>query len=118
MGTLFMQNLPLLGFTALAFVGGIMLNVQIYKMTLIDAKARGMKYPRFWGIFNMGGNNGSANVLLYLIRRRKYPVLQMSEEENLEIEKRKKNAGVALLFLVVGILGFLFIFLGGPELLL
>lgn len=42
---------------------------------------------------------------MYLIGRRKYPIINISESEKKELERRKKAAGVGLLFLVTGIIG-------------
>jgi hypothetical protein len=64
---------------------------QIYQMTVIDATARGLKHPKFWGVFTMSGNN-SSGLLMYLIGRRKYPIVNMSESNSKELEKRKKGA--------------------------
>ena len=58
---------------AIALVGAICTAWQIYQMTVSDAKARGLKHPKFWGFWAMNGNN-SSGLILYLIGRRKYPV--------------------------------------------
>ena len=79
---------------------------QIYHMTVIDATARGLKHPKFWGVFTMSGNN-SSGLLMYLIGRRKYPIVNMSESNSKELEKRKKSAGVGLLFLAIGVIGII-----------
>ena len=42
---------------------------------------------------------------MYLIGRRKYPVIRLSEETRREIESRKKRAGAGLVFLAVGMMG-------------
>lgn len=73
---------------AVMLVGGIETVYQIYRMVLIDAAARGLKHPRFWGFFAMSGNN-SGGLIMYLIGRRRYPVLHMSDDDKKEIEKRK-----------------------------
>ena len=44
---------------------------------------------------------------MYLIGRRKYPIVNMSESNSKELEKRKKSAGVGLLFLAVGVIGMI-----------
>lgn len=87
--------------SAVVLVGSLTVVYQIYHMTIIDAKARGLKHPKLWGVFTMGGNN-SGGLLLYLIGRRKYPILELSETDANEIEVRKKAAGVGLLFLAIG----------------
>ncbi len=82
---------------AVALVGAFCVVFQIYQMTVIDATARGLKHPKFWGVFTMNGNN-SSGLLMYLIGRRKYPIINMSENDAKELEKRKKSAGVGLVF--------------------
>ena len=89
---------------AVALVGAFCVVFQIYHMTVIDATARGLKHPKFWGIFAMGGSD-SSGLLMYLIGRRKYPVIRLSEETRREIESRKKRAGAGLVFLAVGMMG-------------
>ena len=91
---------------AIAIVGAFCVIFQIYQMTVIDATARGLKHPKFWGAFTMSGNN-SSGLLMYLIGRRKYPILNMSESSAKELEKRKKAAGVGLVFLAIGIIGII-----------
>ena len=89
---------------AAAFVGVSCVVFQIYQMTVIDATARGLKHPKFWGVFTMSGNN-SSGLLMYLIGRRKYPIVNMSESNSKELEKRRKSAG--MLFLAVGVIGMI-----------
>lgn len=75
---------------AVALVGAFCVVFQIYHMTVIDATARGLKHPKFWGVFTMSGNN-SSGLLMYLIGRRKYPIVNMSESNSKELEKRKNQ---------------------------
>jgi len=89
---------------AVALVGGFETVYQIYHMTVIDATARGLKHPRFWGLFAMSGNN-SSGLLMYLIGRRKYPIVNMAESDRKNIERRKKSAGAGLFFLAIGAIG-------------
>ena len=90
---------------AIALVGAICTAWQIYQMTVSDAKARGLKHPKFWGFWAMNGNN-SSGLILYLIGRRKYPVQNMSIEDQAKIETRKMAAGAALVFMTLGAIGF------------
>ena len=90
---------------AIALVGAICTAWQIYQMTVSDAKARGLKHPKFWGFWAMNGNN-SSGLILYLIGRKKYPVQNMSIEDQEKIETRKKAAGAALVFMTLGAIGF------------
>ena len=89
---------------AVALVGAISIMYQIYKMTVIDAKARGLKHPKLWGLLATNGNN-SNGMILYLIGRRKYPIINMPETDHKEIETRKKIIGVGLIFLAIGAIG-------------
>ncbi len=89
---------------AIALVGSFEIVYQIYRMTVIDATARGLKHPKLWGFFAVGGNN-SSGLLMYLIGRRKYPVINMTENDRENIERRKKSAGIGLIFLAVGAIG-------------
>lgn len=77
---------------------------QLYKMTVIDAEARGLKHPKLLGMLAMNGNN-SSGLILYLIGRRKYSVLHMDQVMQKNMEKRKKAAGAGLAFVVVGAIG-------------
>lgn len=91
-------------FLAIALVGAFETVYQIYRMTVIDAIARGLKHPKLWGIFTMNGNN-SSGLLMYLIGRRKYPIINMTDTDMENIEKRKKSAGIGLIFVAVGAIG-------------
>lgn len=91
------------GMTGFAFLltGAAAVVYQIYRMTVLDAAARGMKHPKLLGFLVMGGNN-SSGLIMYLICRRKYPILDMPDASRSEIERRKKIAGVGLVFLATG----------------
>ena len=91
---------------AIALVGGIETVYQIYRLTVIDATIRGLKHPKLWGLLASNGNN-SSGLLMYLISRRKYPIINMSENNAKELEKRKKSAGVGLVFLAIGVIGII-----------
>lgn len=82
-------------------LGAFTLAYQVYKLTSIDARCRGLKHPKLWGLFSLSGNNGSGGLILYLIARRKYP-LQITETEQAEMNSRKKRAGVSLIFIAIG----------------
>ena len=55
-------------FVFIILLGAVNLSYQVYKITELDARCRGLKHPKFWGIFSIGGNSGSGGLLLYLIR--------------------------------------------------
>ena len=89
-----------------ALGGGFEAVFQVYHLTVIDATARGLKHPRFWGFFAMNGNH-SGGLLMYLIGRKRYPVMNMSESSAKEMERRKKSAGAGLAFLAAGVIGII-----------
>lgn len=90
---------------AAIIVGALHVGFQLFKITSLDAETRGLSHPKLWGLLATSGNN-SAGLIMYLISRRKYPVINMSEEVIHEIESRKKRAGVGILFLALGTIGF------------
>lgn len=98
---------------AALIVGSFSCVYQIYKLVQVDAECRGLKHPKLWGLFAASGN-GQSGLLLYLIGRRKYPILSMSDKQRQLIGARKKRFGVGLLFLSVGaIVCVLSMFLSG-----
>lgn len=91
-------------FGAAAVVGAIETVYQVYQLTVIDAAARGLKHPKLWGLLAANGNN-SSGLLLYLMGRRNYPVNVMDSKQLVIMEKRKKAAGIGLVFVAVGAIG-------------
>nr|WP_072537218.1 hypothetical protein [Anaerococcus mediterraneensis] len=81
---------------AVFLVGAFILQYNIYQMTQIDAKARGLKHPRLLGVLNISGNNGNAFLLAYLIGRKKYPIQNISSKDLAELESYKKKSLLAL----------------------
>lgn len=82
-------------------VGSFFCVYQLYKLVQVDAECRGLKHPKLWGLFSVAGN-GQSGLILYLIGRRKYPVLSMSEGHRDDMARRKKRFGVGLAFLALG----------------
>lgn len=91
-------------FAAVAIVGAMETIYQIYQVTVIDAAARGLKHPKLWGMLAANGNN-SSGLLLYLIGRRKYPRNAIDIKQLQLMDKKKKAAGIGLVFLAVGAIG-------------
>ena len=91
---------------AVTLVGAAAVSWQIYCMTVIDAKARGFKHPKFWGLFTMSGNN-SGGLVMYLIGRRNYPVQNMNDGDREELERRKKAAGAGIVFMAAGLVALI-----------
>ena len=79
---------------------------QIYKLIVLDALARGLKYPRLWGLLATNGNN-SSGLLLYLLRRRQYPIKDIDDHQRTLMNRRKKSAGIGLLFMGIGTIGLI-----------
>lgn len=86
------------------FIIAVIIVYHIYKMTELDARSRGFKHPKLWGLFASGGQNGEG-ILLYLIGRRKYPSA-MTEAQKSDMEKYKKNIGISLVFLIIVSIAF------------
>lgn len=83
----------------LVLLGAVTLAYQVFRMTSIDAKSRGLKHPHFWGMFALSGE-GSGGLLLYLLGRRKYPS-NMSMGDRASMDSCKKKAGVSLILLAL-----------------
>lgn len=86
---------------AMVIVSSFFCVYQLYGIVKTDAECRGLKHPKLWGFFAISGN-GQSGLILYLLGRRKYPILHMTQEQELSMEKGKKRFGICLLFLVLG----------------
>lgn len=87
---------------AVFLVGGVFSTYQLYKLVQTDAACRGIQNPRLWGVLAAGGNNQSG-IILYLIHRRRYPIINITNEQRAFMDKCKKKFAVGLIFLVVGV---------------
>ncbi len=111
MGHLYIVSAALGG--AAVLVGSFFCVYQLYRLVQVDAECRGLKHPRLWGLLAASGN-GQSGLLLYLVGRRKHPVLSMSKEQKDCMGRRKKRFGVGLLFLTLGaVICVLSMLLGG-----
>ena len=99
-------------FIAIYLIGVITVVYQIYKITIIDAKARNIKHPKLMGLLATSGKS-SEGLIIYLLNRKKYPIKQISDNELNEINRRKKISFVSILFIVIGAIGFVFCLLTG-----
>ncbi|WP_455684358.1 hypothetical protein [Thomasclavelia sp.] len=93
-------------FGAIIAVGAVFFLYQLYNVIVIDAKTRGLKHPHFWGFLSMGNNTGGG-LILYLIRRRNCPIIDITEKDKQEISRRKKATGIGLCFITFGTIGIL-----------
>ena len=73
----------------------------LIKITVIDAKVRDIKHPKLMGLLATSGKS-SEGIILYLLHRRKYPIKNITKEEQYEIDRRKKIALVGIIFMIVG----------------
>lgn len=96
----------------MVLLGVFSLMYQVFKLVVLDAESRGLKHPKFWGIFSLGGNNGSGGLLLYLIGRNKYPSATTDEAKRIVIS-RKRKVGLSLCFIAIGTIGLTFVALFG-----
>ena len=94
-------------FIAIYLIGVVATIYQIYKITVIDSKARGIKHPKLMGLLATSGKS-SEGIIFYLLHRRKYPIKNTTKEVQNEINRRKKIALVGIIFMVVGAIGFVF----------
>ena len=99
-------------FIAIYLIGVITVVYQIYKITIIDAKARNIKHPKLMGLLATSGKS-SEGLIIYLLNRKKYPIKQISDNELNEINRRKKISFVSIIFIVIGAIGFVFCVLTG-----
>jgi len=102
-----MKYILLAIFIAIYLIGAVATIYQIYKITVIDSKARGIKHPKLMGLLATSGKS-SEGIVLDLLHRRKYPIKNINKYEQNEIERRKKIALVGIIFMVVGAIGFVF----------
>lgn len=92
---------------AVFLVAGFILQYNIYQMTKIDAKARGLKHPKLLGLLNISGNNGNSFLLAYLIGRKKYPVQNISNSDLKELELYKKKSQLILFINISAVFVFI-----------
>lgn len=96
----------------MVLLGAVTLGYQIFQLVVLDAESRGLKHPKFWGIFSLSGNNGGGGLILYLIGRNRYPS-HMTDAVRKICNSRKKRAALSLCFIVIGTIGLIFIALFG-----
>lgn len=94
-------------FIAIYLIGLVATVYQVYKITVIDSKTRGINHPKLMGLLAASGKS-SEGIILYLLHRRKYPIKNISKEEQNEIERRKKIVLVGIIFMIIGAIGFVF----------
>lgn len=96
----------------MVLLGAVTLGYQVFQLVILDAKSRGLKHPKFWGIFSLGGNNGGGGLVLYLIGRNRFPS-HMTDADRKISDSRKKKSALSLCFIATGIVGLIFTALFG-----
>ena len=74
----------------MVLLGAFTLMYQIFKLVVLDAESRGLKHPKFWGIFSLGGNNGGGGLILYLLGRNRFPSNMTNTAKELFVSRKKK----------------------------
>lgn len=97
---------------AAVLLGAFTLMYQVYQLIILDAESRGMKHPKFWGIFSLGGNDGGGGIILYLIGRKKYPS-HMTDDIKEVFNSRKKKVILAWSCIMISTVGLICINLFG-----
>lgn len=75
--------------TATILVSMIFILRSVYTLVSIDAKRRHIKSPKMWGALSLLSNN-SSGIILYLIKRRNYPIIEFDDNINQIMLKNKK----------------------------
>ena len=70
-------------FIAIYLIGVVATIYQVYKITVIDSKARGIKHPKLMGLLATSGKS-SEGIILYLLHRRKYPIKNITKEKKIK----------------------------------
>ena len=96
-----MEKYLLAAGAAVLMVGGVFSIYQLFRLVKTDAVCRGLQHPKLWGFLSISGNN-QGGLILYLIARRKHPIISMTSEQKTLIESCKSKIGVGLIFLVTG----------------
>lgn len=84
---------------------GLALIINIYRLVYLDAKSKGIKKPKLWGLISAGAQNGSG-LILYLFKRRGYEN-SISKEDLKTMDKIKKRIGYILCGELIGIITFI-----------
>lgn len=98
-------------FAVVIFTSSIGVAYNLNRIAYIDALSRGIERPKLWSFIAIGGNNGSGGLLLYLLKRRKYPS-NIKEEDKNKIGKYKTRLYLFLVMIFIsfiGMLGFILI---------
>ena len=75
-------------FIAIYFIGIVVILYQIYKITVIDAKCKGIKHPKFMRVLALSSQS-SEGIILYLLHRRKDSIKNITLKVQNEINKIK-----------------------------
>ncbi len=95
-------NYLFLGICVVLYLIGLVLTIcQVYRFTVIDAKTRGMKNPKAMGLLATSGQGGG--MLLYLIKRKQYPVSSVSMTQKKALKQSKTAACIGVCIMLFSI---------------
>lgn len=86
---------------AIFLVGTIFTAYQLYTLVSADAHCRNIPNPKMWGTLSLSGNNTSG-LILYLIKRRNYPIVSQSETQKEQMNSYKTKCGIGIAFIAIG----------------
>ena len=96
-------NYLFLGICVVLYLIGLVLTIcQVYRFTVIDAKIRGMKHPKAMGLLASSGQGGGG-MLLYLIKRKQYPVSSVSMTQKKALKQSKTAACIGVCIMLFSI---------------
>ena len=85
-------------------IGMVLTVVHVYRFTVTDARSRGMENPKAMGILAASGQRGGG-MLLYLLKRKKYPVISISAEEKKLLRQCKVRTVICVAVMVMSVAG-------------
>lgn len=88
---------------AIFLVGVIFTDYQLYAFVKEDAHCRNIPRPKMWGMLSLSGNNASG-LILYLIKRRNYPIVSQNKAQKEQMDSYKEKCGIGIIFMAAGVI--------------
>lgn len=82
-------------------VGIVFTAYQMFAFVKEDARCRNLPHPKLWTTIALSGNNASG-LILYLIKRRNYPIVSQDDEQKRQMEVCKTRCGIGIIFMAIG----------------
>lgn len=86
---------------AVFLVGIVFTTYQMFAFVKEDAHCRNLPHPKLWRTIALSGNNASG-LILYLIKRRNYPIVSQTMAQKKQMDSHKKKCGIGIAFMAVG----------------